>query len=66
MAACYLHGLFDTPSALKLFIKWLGYKSELAPSIDELEQLAINRICQASVEHLEISKIEGLLTEWYQ
>lgn len=64
IVACYLHGLFDTPEALKLFIKWLGVKSELAPSIDDLEQLAINRICQASAEHLDITKIEQLMAAW--
>jgi len=66
IAACYLHGLFDTPAALQLFITWLGYNSDLAPSIDELEELAINRICQASTDHLDINKIEELMTDWYK
>jgi adenosylcobyric acid synthase len=66
IAACYLHGLFDTPEALKLFISWLGYEADLATSIDELEQLAINRICQASAEHLDINKMEDLLADWYR
>jgi len=66
IAACYLHGLFDTPPALKLFLKWLDYESELAPSMDELEQLAINRISHASAKYLDINKIKQLIDDWAQ
>ncbi len=66
VAGCYVHGLFDSPQALQLFISWLGKEVDIDISIDELEQRAINRVSDACQSFLDINKIEDLLEQWYQ
>ena len=66
IAGCYLHGLFDQPQALQLFMNWVGFNVIEAPSIDILEEQAIERVNQACKKHLDIVKIKQIVTEWYQ
>ncbi len=65
VAGCYIHGLFDAPQVLQLFIGWLGIKVDISTSIDELEQRAINRVSDACKSYLDINKIDILLEQWY-
>lgn len=66
IAGCYLHGFFDTPDALGLIINWLGSQVTQAISVDELENIAINRVSDACKKHLDMDKIEQLLADWYK
>lgn len=66
IAGCYLHGLFDLPEALKLIIHWVGSDIEQSASIDELENIAINRISDACQKYLDMDKIDKLLSDWYK
>lgn len=66
VAGCYLHGLFDSPEALQLFMRWVGADVEQSFSIDDLEEIAINRISDACEQYLDIDKIEQSLQDWYQ
>jgi adenosylcobyric acid synthase len=65
IAGCYIHGLFDKPEALQLFMRWLDFDVSLAPSIETLEEVAINRVANACKEHLDMKKVEQLLSDWY-
>lgn len=65
IAGCYLHGLFDQGQALQLFMSWLDFEVTLAPSIETLEEEAINRVANACKAHLDMNKIEKILTDWY-
>jgi len=66
IAGCYVHGLFDQPKALQLFIHWLGFNVEPALSIETLEEKAIERVSQACKEYLDMDKLEQLITKWYK
>jgi len=66
IAGCYVHGLFDQPEALQLFMYWLGFDVTQAPSIDVLEEQAIERVSQACRKYLDINKLEQLMTQWYK
>jgi adenosylcobyric acid synthase len=66
IAGCYVHGLFDEPKALQLFMHWLGFDVSTAPSIEVLEEQAIERVSQACKEHLDMEKIKQLVTDWYK
>ena len=66
IAGCYLHGFFDTTEVLGLIINWLGSNINQGISVDELENIAINRISDACQEYLDINKIEQLLDDWYK
>ena len=66
IAGCYLHGLFDSPNALKLIMYWVGSDIHDGVSINDLEEIAINRISDACHDYLSISKINDLLIDWYK
>lgn len=66
IAGCYLHGLFDQPEALQLFMGWLGYEISKAPGIEVLEEQAIERVSHACQTHLDMGKIEQIVTQWYK
>jgi len=65
IAGCYMHGLFDQPEALQLFMFWLGFDVAKAPSIETLEEQAIERVSQACNEHLDMKTLKQLITQWY-
>jgi len=66
VAGCYLHGLFDTPEALQLIMHWVGCDISKSSSIDELENIAINRIGDACQKYLDMDKVDKLLNDWYK
>ncbi|WP_114325185.1 cobyric acid synthase [Candidatus Colwellia aromaticivorans] len=66
IAGCYLHGFFDTTEALGLIINWLGSDINQAVSVEELENIAINRVSDACQQYLDMEKIEQLLSDWYK
>lgn len=65
IAGCYLHGLFDTPSALKLFVDWVGFSIQESVSVEELEDRAIERISNACKSYLDMDKLNKIVTDWY-
>lgn len=66
IAGCYLHGFFDTTEALGLIINWLGSTINESVSVDELEDIAINRISDACEQYLDMKKIDQLVNDWYK
>lgn len=66
IAGCYLHGFFDTTEVLGLIVNWLDSQINQSVSIDELENIAIERVSEACKKHLDIQQIEELLFDWYK
>lgn len=62
----YLHGLFDTPAAMKQLMQWAGADISLPTQHDiEYQQTTINRLADCIEEHLDLERILALLTpEW--
>lgn len=65
IAGCYLHGLFDQPAALQLFMQWLGYQVSEGISVAALEEQAIERVSKACQTHLDMEKIKHIVTQWH-
>ncbi len=65
VAGCYIHGLFDQPKALTLFIKWAGFEVKVQPSIAMIEEQAIERVSQACKKYLDMGKLKQLISQWY-
>ena len=66
IAGCYLHGMFDMPEALQLIMHWVGSNVGESVSINELENIAINRISDACEQYLDMDKVDKLLSDWYK
>lgn len=57
----YLHGLFDSPSACELILKWAGMTDAIAVDIDELREQQLNRFADQLEQDLDMKKIEQIL-----
>ena len=64
IAGCYLHGLFDQPKALQLFILWAGFTVSQSESIETLEEKAIVRISNACKKYLDIEEVKKIMAKW--
>ena len=54
------------PQALQLIMRWAGSEIDENTSIDELENIAINRISDACHTYLDMDKVDELLGDWYK
>ncbi len=60
---CYLHGLFDDPSACSLILEWAGlHTSSAMNSVDmyHLQESQIERLAQSVEQHLDFQKIHTM------
>lgn len=55
--ACYLHGLFDEPKALKALLNWAGKKTTQTFDINIQREEQLERLADAIEEHLNMDKI---------
>jgi adenosylcobyric acid synthase len=66
VAGSYLHGLFDQPEALQLILHWCDVTVEKPISYEQQQNIAIDKLADACEEHLDLHKINTLLTTWNQ
>ncbi len=66
VAGCYIHGLFNDLDALKLIMRWAGSDVGDSLSVDELENIAINRISDACQQYIDMEKLNNLVSDWYK
>ncbi len=60
---CYLHGLFDDPSACCLILEWAGlHTSSSKSSVDmhHLQESQLERLAQSVEQHLDFEKIHKM------
>ncbi len=60
---CYLHGLFDDPSACRLILEWAGLNASSAmKSVDmhHLQETQIERLAKSVEAHLDFEKIHKM------
>lgn len=55
----YLHGVLDTPDALKLVLEWAGLKGANDIDVTALRDEQIERIARVVEEHLDLEKLFG-------
>ncbi|MDP2504419.1 cobyric acid synthase [Oceanobacter sp. 3_MG-2023] len=54
VAGTYLHGVFDTPSALQFILAWAGASTDRIDDYQQQQEQALDRIAAACAEHLDI------------
>lgn len=57
---CYLHGLFDHPDALNLFLTWAGCHQLATQSNDDILEREINRLADALDVALDWQKVRAV------
>lgn len=60
IAATYLHGLFDAPSAMEAWMQWAGYRPIVNIDYPQLREQAIHRLADTLEAHLDWAKMEAL------
>jgi len=57
----YLHGLFDSPKACALILKWAGLKHAEAVDIDAIREQQLDRFADQLEKDLDIERLEQIL-----
>ena len=57
----YLHGLFDTESAIETVLKWAGLAQVDKFDYNQERERQINRLADATEQHLDLNRIRSLL-----
>ncbi|TVL35299.1 cobyric acid synthase CobQ [Shewanella xiamenensis] len=58
----YLHGLFDSPEACQLILRWAGLEDAQAIDINEIREQQLNRLADVLAEHLDLPQLQAILT----
>jgi adenosylcobyric acid synthase len=64
VAGSYLHGIFDCGNSHKLLANWCDININSQPDLHSLQEQAINKLADVTEQHLDIKKIESLLSSW--
>jgi len=57
----YLHGLFDTPQALNLVLRWAGLHDALPLDVAAQREAALDRLADTLEEHLDLRRVFSML-----
>ncbi|EGT3625929.1 cobyric acid synthase [Morganella morganii] len=57
----YLHGLFDSPDACQLILRWAGLNDAKAIDINQIRELQLERLADVLAEHLDMQKLQTIL-----
>uniref|UniRef100_UPI0040476EC7 cobyric acid synthase n=1 Tax=Shewanella baltica TaxID=62322 RepID=UPI0040476EC7 len=57
----YLHGLFDSPDACQLFLRWAGLNDAQAIDINQIREQQLERLADVLAEHLDMQKLQPIL-----
>ena len=57
----YLHGLFETPEATRLILRWAGLEQADALEYQQLREDGINRLADTLEQHLDMAAVLALL-----
>ncbi|MFB2624133.1 cobyric acid synthase [Shewanella xiamenensis] len=58
----YLHGLFDSPEACQLILRWAGLEDAQAIDINEIREQQLDRLADVLAEHLDLPQLQSILT----
>ncbi|WP_158973034.1 cobyric acid synthase [Paraglaciecola sp. L3A3] len=59
VAGSYLHGLFDSPTALQQILAWAGANTEVVTDYYAQQEHELERLAEACLQHLDWAKIES-------
>lgn len=57
----YLHGLFDSPDACQLILRWAGLNDAKAIDINQIREQQLERLADVLAEHLDMQKLQTIL-----
>lgn len=57
----YLHGLFDSPDACQLILRWAGLNDVKTIDINQIREQQLDRLADVLVEHLDMQKLQTIL-----
>lgn len=57
----YLHGLFDSPDACQLILRWAGLNDAKAIDINQIREQQLDRLADVLAEHLDMQKLQSIL-----
>ncbi|MBW3531334.1 cobyric acid synthase [Shewanella sp. NKUCC06_TVS] len=57
----YLHGLFDSPDACQLILRWAGLNDAKAIDINQIREQQLDRLADVLAEHLDMQKLQPIL-----
>lgn len=57
----YLHGLFDSPDACQLILRWAGLNDAKAIDINKIREQQLDRLADVLAEHLDMQKLQPIL-----
>ncbi|MDT3273167.1 cobyric acid synthase [Shewanella sp. SP2S2-4] len=57
----YLHGLFDSPDACQLILRWAGLNDAQAIDINQIREQQLDRLADVLAEHLDMQKLQTIL-----
>lgn len=57
----YLHGLFDSPDACQLILRWAGLNDAQAIDINQIREQQLERLADVLAEHLDMQKLQPIL-----
>lgn len=59
----YLHGLFDSPEACQLILRWAGLEDAQTIDINAIREQQLDRLADVLAEHLDLPQLQTILTE---
>lgn len=57
----YLHGLFDSPQACQLILRWAGLNNAKSIDINAIREQQLDRLAQVLDQHLDMPKLKTIL-----
>lgn len=57
----YLHGLFDSPDACQLILRWAGLNDAKTIDINQIREQQLERLADVLAEHLDMQKLQTIL-----
>ncbi|MEI8600745.1 cobyric acid synthase [Shewanella sp. PP-Sp27a-2] len=56
----YLHGLFDSPDACQLILRWAGLNDAKTIDINQIREQQLERLADVLAEHLDMQKLQTI------
>ncbi|WP_083758345.1 cobyric acid synthase [Shewanella halifaxensis] len=56
----YLHGLFDSPEACQLILKWAGMEQAEVVDVNQVREQQLNRLADVLEQHLDLERLNQI------
>ncbi|WP_220758932.1 MULTISPECIES: cobyric acid synthase [unclassified Shewanella] len=56
----YLHGVFDSPEACRLILKWAGIEQAEAVDVNQVREQQLERLADVLEQHLDLERLEQI------